>query len=416
MLRLLIFILLLLPVGHARAQSNQPPRYTALTARLNLTDFGLMNEDIQAGPSMLLELGLRRQFTRRLGVAVPFKVGVIDVDGFENPRLTAVDLLGQFYLTDARAKVAPWLHGGVGFVAESGETSGYRQYPLGGGIDLRASDNASFSLQLEYRHTDQSNRRALLAGAGIAIRLGAVDSDNDGIPNGRDRCPNERGPWRSKGCPDKDGDGVADADDKCPNLYGPARRKGCPDTDEDGLVDSEDDCPELAGPAATGGCPDRDGDGVYDPADDCPGTPGSPLLNGCPDADEDGVADANDKCPEVAGLPSLDGCPDTDGDGITDAEDACPRRPGTPELIGCPDRDGDGLPDDLDQCPDVPGNLKTGCPDRDNDGFPDLDDKCPDLPGLFSGCPDTDKDGTPDHLDRCPREFGPARFGGCPGG
>ncbi|HMG21560.1 MAG TPA: transporter, partial [Kofleriaceae bacterium] len=49
------------------------------------------------------------------------------------------------------------------------------------------------------------------------------DSDGDGIPNGRDRCPlvpeDKDGFQDDDGCPDddNDGDGIADAVDKCPN-------------------------------------------------------------------------------------------------------------------------------------------------------------------------------------------------------
>ena len=37
---------------------------------------------------------------------------------------------------------------------------------------------------------------------------------------------------------------------------------GCPDTDGDGLPDNKDKCPESAGSEGMGGCPDDDGDGV----------------------------------------------------------------------------------------------------------------------------------------------------------
>jgi outer membrane protein OmpA-like peptidoglycan-associated protein len=114
---------------------------------------------------------------------------------------------------------------------------------------------------------------------------------------------------------DSDNDGIADNADKCPNTPGLAKYDGCPipDTDKDGINDEEDKCPTVAGLAKYGGCP-------------------------IPDTDGDGINDEEDKCPSVAGLARYQGCPipDTDGDGINDEEDRCPDVPGVPEMKGCP--------------------------------------------------------------------------------
>jgi OmpA-OmpF porin, OOP family len=58
----------------------------------------------------------------------------------------------------------------------------------------------------------------------------ALDDDGDGIANGEDACPTERGIAETKGCPakDQDGDGVADHLDKCPSEAGAADNGGCP--------------------------------------------------------------------------------------------------------------------------------------------------------------------------------------------
>ena len=56
-----------------------------------------------------------------------------------------------------------------------------------------------------------------------------VDSDGDGVPDSRDRCPTENedkdGFQDSDGCPepDNDGDGIADGEDQCPERR---RRQG----------------------------------------------------------------------------------------------------------------------------------------------------------------------------------------------
>ena len=56
---------------------------------------------------------------------------------------------------------------------------------------------------------------------------------------------------------DRDDDGVPDAEDKCPDQPGLAKFKGCPDTDSDGLPDAEDKCPGEAGLLSNAGCPLR---------------------------------------------------------------------------------------------------------------------------------------------------------------
>ncbi len=168
------------------------------------------------------------------------------------------------------------------------------------------------------------------------------------------------------------------------------------DTDKDGIPDKKDKCPKVWGLAQYEGCPDTDKEGVIDNLDECPDTPEGVKVDakGCPlDRDGDGIPDYKDKCPDVKGLAKFEGCPDSDGDGVTDADDMCPD---TPEGVkvdkrGCPlDRDGDKVPDYQDSCPDVKGLEKFhGCPDRDGDGIPDHLDKCPDVPGIpeNKGCP-----------------------------
>jgi outer membrane protein OmpA-like peptidoglycan-associated protein len=136
------------------------------------------------------------------------------------------------------------------------------------------------------------------------------DSDNDGVVDKLDACPDEAEDKDmfddADGCPDLDNDrdGIADAKDKCPL-----------DAEDNDRFEDEDGCPEL-------------------------------------DNDADGIADAQDKCPTTAedkdGYQDTDGCsdPDNDGDGIVDTVDKCPREPesinGNNDDDGCPDR-GDAL-------------------------------------------------------------------------
>jgi outer membrane protein OmpA-like peptidoglycan-associated protein len=135
---------------------------------------------------------------------------------------------------------------------------------------------------------------------------------------------------------DTDKDGIPDRKDKCPDVWGIAQFQGCPDTDKDGIQDSEDSCRTIPGLAKFNGCPDSDGDGIPDKLDECPYQKGTVALKGCPDRDGDGIADKNDVCPDKPGPEKFKGCPDTDGDGLSDNEDQCPEVPGPIENKGCP--------------------------------------------------------------------------------
>ena len=149
------------------------------------------------------------------------------------------------------------------------------------------------------------------------------------------------------------------------------------DTDGDGVPDSRDRCPDTPKGATVDarGCPsDSDGDGVLDGLDRCPDTPKGCTVDakGCPsDADGDGVCDGLDQCADTPKGATVDakGCPsDTDGDGVLDGLDQCPDTPKgcAVDAKGCPlDADGDGVCDGLDQCPDTPKGLQVdakGCP------------------------------------------------------
>lgn len=60
----------------------------------------------------------------------------------------------------------------------------------------------------------------------------AVDTDQDGLPDYKDRCPLAPGPVYNDGCPtDTDGDGILDIDDVCPKLRGTPEHLGCPKED-----------------------------------------------------------------------------------------------------------------------------------------------------------------------------------------
>jgi len=190
----------------------------------------------------------------------------------------------------------------------------------GAGLTLWFSENVGFELTTKYKKSfgdrvigaDVNQPSLFQHTAGLIFKFGGKDTDNDGIYDREDACPEVAGLKQFNGCPDTDGDGIIDGSDACPQVAGLAALNGCPDADGDGITDANDACPEVAGLAALKGCPDADKDGVADKDDKCPSVAGPKENAGCPwaDTDKDGVADKDDECPEVAGLASNKGCPE----------------------------------------------------------------------------------------------------------
>jgi len=260
------------------------------------------------------------------------------------------------------ANFRPFVTLGVGL--EGFEAAGIDESEIGynGGFGLRwfAGDHFAFRIDSRYVYADAGDKindtQANVEGTlGFTWLFGGAlpaDSDADGVPDRRDKCPNTpQGATVDKtGCPsDTDGDGVFDGIDQCP------------DTPQGHKVDAK-------------GCSqDSDGDAVYDGPDACPNTPKGAKVDakGCPaDADGDGVYDGLDQCPDTAKGAKVDakGCPiDSDGDGVFDGIDQCPNTPkgAKVDAKGCPtDGDGDKVYDGLDKCPDTPKGTAvdaTGC-------------------------------------------------------
>jgi outer membrane protein OmpA-like peptidoglycan-associated protein len=190
---------------------------------------------------------------------------------------------------------------------------GTATFNSGLGFNIWFSDNLGVNLETKYKHAFESMIvQHFQHSLGLVIKFGGTDSDNDGIYDDVDACPEVFGLIEYNGCPDSDNDGVIDSKDDCPNVAGLEALKGCPDTDGDGIADKDDDCPYDKGTKANNGCPDSDNDGIIDSKDECPNVAGPEENNGCPwpDTDGDGVLDKDDDCPEVVGLVSNKGCPE----------------------------------------------------------------------------------------------------------
>ncbi len=144
-----------------------------------------------------------------------------------------------------------------------------------------------------------------------------VDSDDDGVNDNEDNCPNTFNPLQM----DTDGDGLGNVCD--------------PDMDDDDVPNEEDNCPRTSNENQA----DSDGDGRGNVCDS--------------DADDDGVPNEEDNCDRVFNPAQAD----TDGDGIGDA---------------CDQDDDDERFDDVDNCP-LDANPEQE--DVDNDGIGDVCDE-----------------------------------------
>jgi len=193
-----------------------------------------------------------------------------------------------------------------------------------GGLRYKLSDRFGLNLALGYYPTStdyiddisaaSGNDSFLFGLVGVSFAIsGNFDSDDDGIKDNIDLCPDAK----------EDFDGFEDED-------------GCPDTDndKDGILDLQDKCPDQP----------EDKDNFED-------------WDGCPDLDNDldGILDVNDKCPDEAedldSFEDEDGCPDldNDADGILDVNDKCPDEPETINNI----EDTDGCPETATQQEDT---------------------------------------------------------------
>ncbi|MBF0432721.1 MAG: OmpA family protein [Fibrobacteria bacterium] len=201
------------------------------------------------------------------------------------------------------------------------------------GFDIGIADD-DYRTEWDERTFQFSTKGTPIFGVQLTVGWSGLrkeaDSDNDGVLNIRDKCPDDK----------EDMDNFQD-DDGCPDI----------DNDEDGVMDKADKCPLIA--AVSDGCPvaDTDGDGIADKGDKCPSKAEDIDKfqddDGCPDVDNDGdnIYDESDKCPNVAedmdGFEDTDGCPelDNDSDGILDSLDKCPNHLGSADNNGCPSKE-----------------------------------------------------------------------------
>jgi len=289
---------------------------------------GAANNQIDNGFGFTPELYLSRYLSPSFDAYLKSNLGIWNsTTVVENLDIAnhALNLRFKFFndkILSADSKIQPYIYAGPGLLQDHDLTS--INWNAGLGFKFPLGDLTSLYLEGGYiRGTEPGSESRprdrddfMKATIGLEFALGkAKDSDGDGVPDKRDKCPNTP-------------PGVAVDKDGCPL-----------DRDGDGVPDYLDECPDTPGLKEFKGCPDRDGDGVPDHLDECPDVPGLKKFNGCPDSDGDGVPDHKDECPNTPpGCPVDEkGCPlDSDGDGVIDCEDDCPNEPGPKENKGCP--------------------------------------------------------------------------------
>jgi outer membrane protein OmpA-like peptidoglycan-associated protein len=328
-------VLVLLGVTNTKAQDKNNP--WAISIGVNAIDFhptgyemdaynrdGMfseyfnMREHYNFIPT-ISSIGLGRYFGKGLSadLGVNFnKISILGNDEEYNPgdwMYFAADASLKYNILDALQKkywIAPFVKLGAAYNILDEDS--YASANGGVGIDFALHENINLTVQSLYKHSlDNSLAPLFQHNLGLTVKFGGKDTDNDGVYDKDDACPEVFGLEEFAGCPDTDGDGIKDSDDQCPEVAGPVEFNGCPDQDGDGVLDKDDACPEVKGTPANNGCPDSDGDGVVDKKDDCPKVAGASANKGCPwpDTDGDGILDKDDKCPKVAGLAEENGCP-----------------------------------------------------------------------------------------------------------
>ena len=229
----------------------------------------------------------------------------------------------------------PYLYGGIGSASVDRDTAGsesFSAFHVGAGAIFRIGERLGFRIDgrnVSYQQEGGPGRdtrvNTFFVSAGVsAFWLGrSRDTDEDGVPDKRDRCPATPtgAVVDAGGCPlDTDADKVFDGLDKCTGTPAGAivDASGCPlDGDKDGVFDGIDQCDStVAGVVvdATGCGVDSDGDKVFDGLDKCADTPSGSVVdaNGCPlDDDSDGIPDGVDICPDtpIGALVNAGGCP-----------------------------------------------------------------------------------------------------------
>ena len=242
------------------------------------------NRDYEDGPTY--GLGVGYNFDEHWGAEAVFNFVESEFERKGGDLDAYIYRLDGLYHFMPSQKIVPYIGAGVGLMTVDRERRSTDTDPIVNyGAGLKFFFNKAVALRADVRHiiSFDDTYNDLVYTIGLSFNFGGdkktqrKDSDNDGVYDDMDKCPDTP-------------HGVA------------VDSAGCPlDSDRDGVYDYKDKCPGTSAGVKvnSAGCSlDSDRDGVYDDKDECPGTPAGVAVNsaGCPlDSDRDGVYDYKDK-------------------------------------------------------------------------------------------------------------------------
>ncbi len=204
--------------------------------------------------------------------------------------------------------------------------------------------NIKFVAKMSRSNEDVAVDNVVITGGVEGDSPSSIDSDNDGVNDSDDDCPEVLGLVSLNGCPDME----SPVFDNLPSDMTFERRSATlgkyvtipvvTATDNiDGLLNVS--CDESSGWFAVGThtvtCTVSDNAG-----NSMIGSFNIVITEPIPtDRDHDGVPDYSDNCPDEVGVPYNDGCPlpsDSDMDGLDDSGNNCPDLVGAVENLDCP--------------------------------------------------------------------------------
>ena len=309
----LLLIALIGCFSFTSAQTSDSPWAVSIGANLVSIQDDAIDSDTGFG---FPTISLSRYIMSGFSIGAQYSLNSLDIKN-SSIDYSSLDAILKYNLIEG--DFLPYLFGGYGLSNFNKDSDADGMFPsvgagrtiVGGvGLNYSISDKLAINASTSYRSSsEKATYNHLQHVVGFSYVFGAQDTDNDGVSDKKDICPEVPGLKEFEGCPDTDGDGIPDNKDACPEEAGTPELNGCPDADGDGIADKDDACPNTLGEASMNGCPDSDGDGVADKDDACPDTVGEASMNGCPDSDGDGVPDKDDACPNESGEASNNGCP-----------------------------------------------------------------------------------------------------------
>jgi len=187
-----------------------------------------------------------------------FDFEYVDIASSEKEEVTSLIKVSAngVYEFVTQQKFFPYILGGVGYESVTNERTGFKSHPFiqgGGGLGIGITENIKAKAELKALQIlggDKENNE-FIASVGVAMPFGdraqptvrnvIVDSDNDGVMDRLDKCPNTP-PGTTvdgSGCPLQTAAPVSFDNNECPI------KTDLPDEDRDGVEDSVDQCPNT---------------------------------------------------------------------------------------------------------------------------------------------------------------------------